>query len=90
MPDFRLARRHLGHLCYSRTELAIRFAVAALMLTLTEPLLMAALEWAAPRWFDAASRIDDTTRRWLFGLGAMIPFLIACTWNDLRMLRGRR
>lgn len=70
-----------------RREMAIRLAVAALLLALGDPLLTALLAAMTPEAHRAWTSIDEESRRWAVGVLAALAWLAGCLWIELRRLR---
>ena len=80
-------RDYVSYLCHPTTDLSIRLAVAAVMLTFADPLLMTDMQYLAPLQHHALTMMDAEARRRVFGTPAATAFLGVCTWMDLRRLR---
>lgn len=82
-----MLRHYLAHLRDSRTEVAIRLAVAALILALGDRVLTALLAALVPDWHLAWTSLEQSTRRWLAGAPAALAWLAGGVIADLQRLR---
>lgn len=85
------ARLHafLRRLVDSRTELAIPFASAVLILVLADPVMMTALSRLAPALHEQAFSVSASTRRWIVGAPPALAYLAFVGHRLWRATRDR-
>jgi len=83
-------REYLSYLRDTRTEVAILAAAVLMVLVLTEPLVMSALEWLWPSLHANLSALDADLRRVVLGAPPAMVLLVGGLWRDFRRIRRDR